>query len=217
MILLPISPHVPDPGAILEAVGVLQRGGIVAFPTDTFYGLAVDPRRGDAVERLFALKGRHGALAVPLIASDIDQALAAGEFRPADVVLADVFWPGPLSIVVPARPVISRAALGAGRTVAVRVPDQAVARALAAAFGFCITATSANLSGASAATSAAEIDAGITRSGEGWHGGATEILILDAGPAPGGAPSTIVELRPDGPALLRAGAIAWERVLKSLQ
>ena len=95
-----------------RAAAVLRDGGVVAFPTDTLYGLAVDPRRDDAVERLFALKGRRPDAALPLIAADLAQAMEAGEFGASELRLAQAFWPGPLSIVVAARAVISRAALG---------------------------------------------------------------------------------------------------------
>jgi L-threonylcarbamoyladenylate synthase len=186
---------------------VLRAGGIVAFPTDTLYGLAVDPRRDDAVERLFALKGRRADAAVPLVAGDNEQAAAAGELGPGEMRLAAAFWPGPLSLVVPARGQISRAVLAADGTVAIRVPAHAVARALALAFGFCITATSANASGHAPAASADAV-AGTLLNLD---------LLLDGGSAPGGLPSTIVSLQGSAPTLVRAGAIAWERVLKSLQ
>ena len=149
-----------------------------------------------------------------LVASDVEQAREAAELGPADGRLAAAFWPGPLSIVVPARPMLSRLALGGGRTLAVRVPAHAVARALAAAFGFCITATSANVSGARPAIAADEI---CRLAQPGAIGGWNDVLLLDAGALPAGPPSTIVEVRADGPALIRAGAIAWDRVLKSLQ
>ena len=131
MIRVTVSPDDPDPRAIAQAVEVLAAGGVVAFPTDTLYGLAVDPRSDDAVEKLLALKGRDRAAAVPLIAADLAQARAAGRFGPGELRLAAAFWPGPLSIVVPARPAISRVALGGGNTVAIRVPAHAIARALA--------------------------------------------------------------------------------------
>jgi len=211
---LSVSPDDPDPDVIRQAVEVLARGGIVAFPTDTLYGLAVDPRRDDAVERLFALKGRGGRVAVPIVAADVEQVLAAAELGPAEARLAASFWPGPLSMVVPARAMLSRLTLGGGRTVAVRVPDHAVARALAAAFGFCVTATSANASGARPAIAADEIRE-FVQAGSVPEG--IEVVLLDAGVLPGGLPSTIIEVRADGPALIRAGAITWDRVLKSLQ
>jgi L-threonylcarbamoyladenylate synthase len=207
MIRITVSSADPEPRAIAEAVEVLQSGGIVAFPTDTFYGLAVDPRSDEAIAKLFALKGRDRAAAIPLIAADVEQARAAGRFGPRDLRLAAAFWPGPLSVVVPAQPVVSRAAIARGGTVAIRVPAHPVARALAAAFGFALTATSANVSGGPPAESAD----GVADTFDDAH------LLLDAGATPGGPPSTIVSLADDGPVLVRAGAIAWDRVLKSLK
>lgn len=203
---LSVAIEQPDPAALALAVEVLQSGGLVAFPTDTVYGIAADPRQDAALERLFAVKGRDSRAAVPLIAADAEQAMAAGDFGPDDLYmrLADAFWPGPLSIVVPANAALSRAALGGHDTVAIRVPAHAVARALAEAFGFCITATSANLSGhppAETADAVIETLPGID-------------LLLDAGRAPGGPPSTIVTLDAHGPVLIRAGAVAWDRVIK---
>src|SRR5262245_66411333 len=91
-----------DAASVREAVEILRGGGIVAYPTDTLYGLAVDPRQIHAVERLFALKGRQRASAVPLIAGTIGQARLAGTFGPLDLQLAAAFWPGPLALVTPA-------------------------------------------------------------------------------------------------------------------
>jgi L-threonylcarbamoyladenylate synthase len=200
--ILQASPH-----AIDQAAGLLWSGGVVAFPTDTLYGLAADPRRDDAVERLFALKGRRPDAAVPLIAADVDQALQAGEFGTQELWLARAFWPGPLSIVVRARTPISRAALGGGTTVAIRVPAHGVARQLAAAFAFAITATSANASGQPPAETAADVAQAVPNVD----------MILDGGRVTGGPPSTIVRFENGAVTLVRAGAIAWDRVLKSLQ
>ena len=197
----------PDRAAIALAVEALRAGCVVGYPTDTLYGLAVDPRDGRAVERLFAVKGRDARVAVPLVAADLEQAMQAGEFGPRQRRVADAFWPGPLSIVIPARASIARSALGGGETVAIRVPAHAVARQLAAEFGFSLTATSANATGqppAAAADAVAIALPGVD-------------LLLDGGEAPGGAPSTIIAFDPDGPVLLRAGAIPWDRVIKSLQ
>jgi L-threonylcarbamoyladenylate synthase len=192
--------------AVAAAVDVLRAGGIVAYPTDTLYGLAVDPRNDAAVARLFEAKGRDAAAAVPLIAADLDQAQEAGTFGDAELRLARTFWPGPLTIVVPARPGLSRRVLGERETVAVRVPAHDTARALAARAGCCITATSANRSRQPATADPARIDPQIA---------AHVDLLLDDGPAPGGAPSTIVEVTRDGLRLVRAGALAWDRVIKS--
>jgi L-threonylcarbamoyladenylate synthase len=196
-----------DAPAIAAAVDVLRAGGVVAFPTDTLYGLAVDPRRENAVARLFGLKGRDARTAMPLVASDLDQAMLAGEIGSREVRLAQTFWPGPLSLAVPPRPCIARHVLGSEETVAIRVPAHGVARALAAAFGFCVTATSANISGHPPSASAEAVAVALPDID----------LLLDGGPAPGGPPSTIVAFDRNGPLLRRAGAIAWDRVLKSLQ
>ncbi len=204
---LTVDPANPDPATMRRAARVLARGGVVAYPTDTLYGLAVDPRSDVAVERLYRVKGRSAAVAVPLIAGSVDQAFAVAAFSDAEERLARAFWPGPLSIVLPAASGISRGILGTGGTVAVRVPAHAVARALPLAFGCPVTATSANRSGAAPASTADEA------------GAMADVIdaLVDAGPAPGGPPSTIVQLTAGGPRLLRAGAIAWDRVLTFLQ
>jgi L-threonylcarbamoyladenylate synthase len=204
------DPDVPDATAIAEAASVLRRGGIVAYPTDTLYGLAVDPRNDEAIGRLFAVKGRDAATAIALIAADRSQAEHAGHFGPIERRLAAAFWPGPLTIVVPAGVGLSVRLTRRG-TLGVRVPGHAVARALAAGFGECITATSANRTGAVPPATPAEVMAAFADDPDAID------LLLDAGPAPGGVPSTIVEVLESGPALLRAGAIAWERVLESVE
>jgi L-threonylcarbamoyladenylate synthase len=208
MQVLTVDPHVPDPTVLAQAVAVLAGGGLVAYPTDTLYGLAVDPRNDEAVDRLYRMKARDSGAAVPLIAGSLEQAFAAATFSDADVRLVRAFWPGPLSIVVPASRIISARLLGPGATVAVRVAAHAVARALPLALGCAITATSANLSGEVPASTAEDVASALA--------GRID-AIVDAGPAPGGAPSTIVQLTHDGPRLLRAGAIAWERVVKFVE
>jgi len=206
MITLTISPDRPDPQVVGEAVTLLRAGRVLAYATDTLYGLAVDPRREDAVERLFVLKGRDERTPVPLIAADLAQAQRIGEFGERELRLAESFWPGPLTVVVPARPGLAARVLAGGRTIAVRVPAHAVARALARGLGSPITATSANLSGHPAPASLSQLDPALLDRID---------AVLDSGPAPGGPPSTIVAATDDGFRLLRAGAIAWDRVLRS--
>jgi L-threonylcarbamoyladenylate synthase len=208
LLTLTVDAHDPDPALIAKAADVLRSGGIVAYPTDTLYGLAVDSSRDDAVDRLYAAKDRDAGLAVPLIAGSLKQASEAGIMDAVSLRLANAFWPGPLSLVVRAAPHLSTRLLGQGGTIAIRVPAHPVARALSEAFGACITATSANLSGQPAAFTAAQTVDAI---------GDRIDAIIDAGSAPGGPPSTIVQVAADGPRLIRAGAIAWDRVLESLQ
>jgi len=197
-----------DPVLIVRACVILRAGGVVAFPTDTFYGLAADPRNPGAVARLFAIKGRAAGQAVPVIAADEAQAADAVHFDDRALRLSRAFWPGPLSLVLPARAVICGDVKAADGTVAVRVPAADGARSLARAFGFCITATSANYSGDEPMTSAPAVSRAL--------GGVLD-LVLDGGDTAGGAPSTLVDLREESPRLVRAGAIAWDRVLRSLE
>jgi L-threonylcarbamoyladenylate synthase len=196
-----------DAAAIREAAQLLRDGRVVAYPTDTLYGLAVDPRNPAAVRRLFELKGRAESSALTLIAADIAQAERAGEFNALARRLAAAWWPGPVTIVVTAKPILAGETLAGGDTVGIRVPDHPIAQALAREFQFCVTATSANPSGTNAAITAAEVIARLP---------AVDAAI-DAGGVTGGAPSTIVSARDEHPTLLREGAVAWERVIKSVQ
>lgn len=208
MITRPTPADVADEAAIASAVEVLRAGGVVAYPTDTLYGLAVDPQRDDAAERLYAAKGRDSSVAIPLIAASIEQAAEAAIFGDLELQLARAFWPGPLTIVMPVRSVVSRSILGGGTTIAVRVPSHVVARRLCMAFNFPLTATSANRSGQPPAATPADVVSGLVNGVD---------LLLDAGAVTGGAPSTIVEIVASGPRLIRSGAVPWERVLESLE
>jgi L-threonylcarbamoyladenylate synthase len=195
-------------GDVARAVEVLRNGGVVAYATDTLYGLAVDPRSRAAVARLFMVKGRQPGHAIPLIAADLAQAEGVATFDDLAQRLAGAFWPGPLSLVLDARPGLDEALLAEDHSVAIRVPGAVVARALAAGFGGCITATSANLSGHPAPATPDEVTRQLADRID---------LLLDTGPAAGGAPSTIVDTRGGSLRLARAGAVAWDRVLRSVQ
>jgi L-threonylcarbamoyladenylate synthase len=193
----------------VEAAARLREGAVIACPTDTLYGLAADPRLSLAIERLYRIKGRAVDQAIPLIAASLGQLETCGAvLTPAARRLADAFWPGPLTIVVAAWPGLCPEALAGGATVAVRVPDHAAAIALAAALGHPVTSTSANRSGDPPTTDPAVVAAAL---GGGLDG------LVDAGPCPGGPPSTIVDVSSDTPRLVRTGAVAWERVLESLR
>jgi tRNA threonylcarbamoyl adenosine modification protein (Sua5/YciO/YrdC/YwlC family) len=202
-----VRPDSPDAALIREAAGLIRRGLVVAYPTDTLYGLAVDPRNSDAVRRLYELKGRAETSALTLIAADLAQVRAAAEMTTAAERLASRWWPGPLTIVLRARDVLAREILAGGFTVGIRVPDHAVAVALARELGFAITATSANRSGMPAATEAAALAAALP----------DVDAIIDAGPVRGGAPSTLVDASSGTLTLLRDGAVAWSKVLEFRQ
>jgi L-threonylcarbamoyladenylate synthase len=206
--VLTVDPRSPDPDLVARAAAALRLGGIVAYPTDTLYGLAVDPRDPAAVAALFEAKGRPSGQALPLVAADLEQARLAAALTPLALRLARTFWPGPLTLVVPAAAPLAPGVTAADGTVAIRVPAHDVARALARAAGWPVTATSANRSGEPPASTVEAVLAAV---------GAHLALVLDAGPAPGGPPSTIVDARGETPTLVRAGAVPWSRVLESLQ
>jgi len=206
-LILRVQPDSPDPGVIREAADLVRRGLVVAYPTDTLYGLAVDPRNPEAVKRLFDLKERAETSALTLIAADLSHVRAAGEMTEIAERLAARWWPGPLTIVVRARGILARETLAGGPTVGIRIPDHATATALARDVDFAITATSANRSGAQPASTADAVGAALP----------DVDAILDGGPVPGGAPSTIVDASATAVTLLRQGVVPWDKVLRSLQ
>jgi L-threonylcarbamoyladenylate synthase len=207
--VLRLDPDVSTAQDLAPAVAWLRTGGVVAFPTDTVYGLGVDPSNEQAVQHLFDLKGRSPSSAVPLVAASVEQVEAfCGPLDARSARLARVFWPGPLSLVVNAPAHVCARVLGGRRSVAIRVPAHRIARELAAGWGGPVTATSANRSGALPAVSAAMLDD---------LAGDARVLVVDGGPAPGGAASTIVDARDRAPVLVREGAVPWERVLEFLQ
>jgi L-threonylcarbamoyladenylate synthase len=200
------SPTIAD---LAAAVDWLRAGRAVVFPTDTFYGLAVDPRSDEAARVLFDLKRRPSSSASPLIGASRAQVEACcGALPPMSARLAEAFWPGPLSIVCDAPAGISPLIHAGAGTLAIRVPADDVARARAEAWGAPLTATSANITGEPPARTLAAMGALLDD---------PRVLAIDAGPSAGGAPSTIVDARRMPPVLVRAGAIAWDRVLESLQ
>ena len=208
MIRLCVNPLEPDPGALAIAAAMIARGGVVALPTDTLYGLAVDPRLDAAVASLYRVKKRNADQPLSVVAADEAQVeQCVGPLRDAARRLARRFWPGPLTLVIEAAPGLAAALHSPTGRVAVRVPAHAIAREVAARAGFVLTATSANRSGCPPAATADEVEVAL---------GSLVDLLLDAGPAPGGAPSTVIDATGPVPVLLRAGAVTWERVLESI-
>ncbi len=193
------------PGALGRAAAGLADGGVVAVPTDTVYGLAVDPTQPEAVARLFALKGRPDDVPLPvLVAGPAQVALVAGHLGPAAAELAARFWPGPLTLVVPRRPGFTVDLGGppaARQTVGVRWPDHPVVVALCELLGP-LAVTSANRHGARPATTAAGVMAE-------FAGADQPEVVVDGGPCDG-LPSTVVECRGPATRCLREGALAWD-------
>lgn len=203
----PIAKATPE--TIAEAGRLLASGALVAFPTETVYGLGADATDGKAVARIFAAKGRPSFN--PLIVHVLDAAAAMrlAELPPLARRLAEAFWPGPLTVVVARRsdcPVSDLVSAGLD-TLALRVPDHPVARALLAAAGRPVAAPSANRSGHVTATRADHVAADL---------GDDVAMILDAGPTAHGLESTVVDARGETPTLLRPGAVAAETIEAAL-
>ena len=208
------------------------------YPTESFYGLGADPRVPGAVEAVFRAKGRAGGLPLPLIAGGLEQVgqVAPGWERwPVARALAAAFWPGPLTLVLPGIGEMAAGVRAADGSVAIRWSSHPVAAALARALGFPLVGTSANASGEAPSTEVAvaarslaarleehpEAGTGKQRlekgasSEPGVVGRSPECagaILLDGGSTPGGQPSTIVALAPEGPRILREGAISRRRL-----
>jgi len=196
-----------EAGAVRQAAAALADGAVVAVPTDTVYGLAVDPAQPDAVERLFALKGRPADVPLPILVAGNEQvALVAGGLEVAARALAEQYWPGPLTLVVPRRPAFTVDLGGppaARQTVGVRRPDHPVIVALCDLLGP-LAVTSANLHGAPPATTADEV----VRI---FAGTDQPEVVLDGGEC-SGVPSTVVECRGPVSRCLRDGALPWSEL-----
>jgi L-threonylcarbamoyladenylate synthase len=203
---LRIDPLDPDPAVLERAAGVVRRGGVVALPTDTLYGLAIDPFNRDAIARVLAIKQRDADRGVPLVASHAAQVEQVGVFTEIARRLADRYWPGPLTLLIPALEALPSEITGGTRRVAVRVPAHAVARGLCRVLDRPLSSTSANISGQPATA-----DPDVAGAIPGLD------LLLDAGETPGGPPSTIVDTTGDEPRLLREGAVEWASIQTCLQ
>jgi len=187
------------------AIGLLRAGELVAFPTETVYGLGADARDAQAVARIFAAKGRPAFNPLIVHVADRAAAEALAVFTPEARALADRFWPGPLTLVLPRRAEAGlAAAVSAGLpTVALRVPAHPLARRLLEAFGGPLAAPSANPSGAVSPTTAAHVRDGLA---------GRIAAVLDGGPCPVGLESTIVGFEDAIPVLLRPGGLPVETI-----
>lgn len=191
-----------------DALAALRAGELVVYPTETFYGLGADPYSAAALKRLFAIKGRDPAKPIALIAADSKMAFDLARSVPTMArVLADAFWPGPLTIVLPARAGFPSQLIGPGGGVGVRVSPHPVARALSAGLGRPITATSANLSGDAPPKTLAAARKSL---------GDKVKVFLEGGTLTGGAPSTVISCDGGAISVIRAGAIAERELAAAL-
>ena len=184
---------------IAAVAAAVRRGGVVAFPTETFYGLGADPGQDAALREVLRLKGRTATQPLLLLAASLDQVAPwVGTIPPGFDRLVAQFWPGALTLVLPAAPGVPEPLIGGGGGVAIRVTSQPQARRLILACGTAITGTSANPTGRPPAESAAQVRAFF---------GSELAAVLDGGTTAGGEPSTLLQLDTHGARLLRAGAV----------
>src|SRR5262245_62617374 len=189
---------------IVRAAEILRRGGLVAFPTETVYGLGADAGNPAAVARLYAVKGRPGNHPVIVhVGAPSQLADWAADVPEAARRLGDALWPGPLTVVVRRAASVPDAVTGGGDTVGVRVPDQPVALALLRAFGSGIAAPSANRFGRVSPTTADHVRADL---------GSDVDLVIDGGPCAVGVESTIVDVTGREPSVLRVGGVSEARL-----
>jgi L-threonylcarbamoyladenylate synthase len=197
-----VDPRHPDEAIIAHAAEILRRGGLVAFPTETVYGLGANALDAAAVDRIYAAKGRPAYNPLIVHVADVTQVGDVAREWPAKADrLARAFWPGPLTLVVPKRPEVPASVTAGLDSVAVRVPAHPVARALLVAARIPIAAPSANRSTEVSPTTGAHVERSL--------GDAVD-LILDAGPTTVGIESTVVDVTRDPPSVLRPGMITHD-------
>lgn len=200
MILLQVHPAHPDPDTVERAAATLRAGGLVAFPTETVYGLGAHALDPAAVQRIYHAKGRPGYNPLIVHAADADAARALARAWPAEAErLAAAFWPGPLTLVLPKNDSVPDSVTAGLPSVALRVPAHPVAHALLRAAGIPVAAPSANRSTEVSPTTAQHVARSL---------GERVDVIVDGGPCPVGIESTVLSLAGPRPTLLRPGTIS---------
>jgi L-threonylcarbamoyladenylate synthase len=191
-----------NPVALQHALDVLSNGGLIAFPTDTVYGLASLPSKTEYIERLYIAKGRESTRAIAILLSSADE-LENISNMPSDAALklADKFWPGPITLIVPRHPDLPNI-LSPDQTIGVRVPDHDIALELLRMTGP-LGVTSANISGHENTQTAEEV---MEQLDGRVH------LVIDGGKSPGGVPSTVVDCTSPDPTILRPGPIKIDQI-----
>jgi len=206
---LKVNPQTPEPEVIAQAVEALKQGKLVIFPTETVYGLGADGLNSAAVRRVYEVKGRPFTRPLPLLIEDLAAARRLGRTWPeAAERLGRTFWPGPLTIVVPAASHLPAALTAGGDTVGLRCPDHPVPLALLSGLGKPLAAPSANLSGHPSPTTAAQAARDL----------APQVaVVLDGGTTNLGLASTVVDVTHRPFRLLREGSISREQLMQVLE
>jgi L-threonylcarbamoyladenylate synthase len=197
-----------DAQAANLAVRVMQAGELIAYPTDTVYGLGAPASDDNAVRKLYAVKGRQPSKPLPLLIADGMMAAWVAEVTPVAHTLAAKFWPGPLTIVMRKQPEFRSIALARLDTVALRVPAYDLVRDIIRGLGEPMTGTSANRSGSRPPVSASEVA---------FQLGEMIALVIDGGRTPGGIESTVIDVTQEaGPRLTREGPVSREELERVL-
>ena len=207
--IIRIDPQQPSPQSLISAVEILRVGGVVVYPTETFYGLGVDALNQKAIKKVFTIKGR--SFAQPLLILIPEQ-----DYLPRYVTevsekarrLMEHFWPGPLTMVFFASPQLPSILTAGTKKIAIRISPHPIARALTSAFAGPLTSTSANISGEQSPATAQEVFS---------HLGGMIDLIIDGGKTPGQMPSTIVDVTFSPPQLVREGVVPFSEILTFLE
>ncbi|CAN5748874.1 hypothetical protein BH23CHL5_BH23CHL5_08540 [soil metagenome] len=195
------------PRAIEWTAEEIEQGGVVAIPTDTVYGLAASLSHPEAIDRIFALKGRSVAKPIPILLASIDFLHIVSQNRDLKIMaLLDEFWPGPLTLAIPSETALPSGVTGADGYVAIRVPNHPIAIEVIGKAGGAVACTSANPSGQPPARSAEEVAT---------YFGETVDVILDGGQTPGGAASTVAALRGGNLEILREGPLSRSRLVSA--
>jgi L-threonylcarbamoyladenylate synthase len=185
--------------ALARCAEVIKAGGVIAYPTDTFYGLGADPRNARAVGKVFEIKGRAADQPILLLLRDRTEVAAwTSEVTPSAERLMDRFWPGPLTLVFKARPDVLPELTGGAGTIGLRVPGNDLTLALIGMAGNALTGTSANRSGSTSLRTAEEVMREL--------GGRVD-LVLDGGESAAESPSTVVDVTAEPPRVIRMGAV----------
>lgn len=189
----------PTPQNINQAADIIKNGGLIAYPTETVYGLGADPHNTEAIQKIFTAKGRAEDKGIILLIRGVDDlSVLVRTVSPTAQILIEAFWPGPLTLVFRANPDLSPALLGGRDTVALRHSSSPIATELLTALGGPLTSTSANRSAEPPARSAIEVENTL---------GDHLDRILDGGPSDSTIPSTLVDVSTDRARLLREGAV----------
>ena len=206
--IIHINPEQPEADRIDEAVAILKNGGVIAFPTETFYGLGADARNDEAIEKIFGIKGRDFKNPILVVIGDTGHLDNVAEDIPEEArKLMDRFWPGPLTIVFRAAPSVSpKLTAGTGK-IGIRLTSHPIAMEISKRLGGPLTATSANFSGMPECSSAVEVLSQLEGNLDG---------VIDGGQTPGGKGSTIVDVTVSPEKILREGVIAASLIQDTL-